>query len=200
MRLQKKAIVRAETVVVACLVILGAALPVSAGGLSSSVQKQTMSPNETHFFPLGELSPGEVAFGITTPVAGLPGNFDTPDTELATFFEDDVGPGDILFFILTYNDDSLADTNTVAGDSFGSLFRLESPVQDRFTVGVTGFADTFENVGHGEQGDYLLTLGHVDPSSLGGDFPDNDTANDTLAGADLLTRIIHKRCGVRGVV
>ncbi|MDP6546549.1 MAG: PEP-CTERM sorting domain-containing protein [Phycisphaerae bacterium] len=166
--------------------LAASAIQAGAGVLGSSVTQATLSPDETQFYPLGELSAGEVVFGITTPVSGLPNGFDTPDTQVATFFEDDLGPGDLSLLWLTANDDSDADNN-VSSDSFGSLFRLEAGPQDRYSVGVTGFDDFFEGTGHPEQGDYLLTIGHVDPSSLGGDFADTEPANNTRAGADLLT-------------
>ncbi|MEM9353918.1 MAG: hypothetical protein AAGA92_12970 [Planctomycetota bacterium] len=164
----------------------------SANGacISSSLQRETISPDETQFFSLGALEFGDVVFGITTPIEGVPFDFDTPDTQVATFFTDDVGPGDLSPFILTINDDSDADNNLDAdngneGDSFGSLFRLEA-MEDEFSVGVTGFDDDFEGTGHNESGDYLLTIGHVDPTSLGGDFADTDGVNELMSGADVL--------------
>ncbi|MEN1678545.1 MAG: PEP-CTERM sorting domain-containing protein [Planctomycetota bacterium] len=172
--------------------VVGAAASTAAlgAGISSSLQRETLSPDETQFFSLGSFATGEVVFGITTPIEGVPFDFDTPDTVVATFFSSDVGPGDLSPFVLTINDDSDADNNLDApngndGDSFGSLFRLETMADD-FTVGVTGFGDDFEGAGHGESGDYLLTIGHVDPTSLGGDFADSDGANEMMAGADLL--------------
>lgn len=45
----------------------------------------------------------------------------------------------------------------------------------------------FDATNHNEQGDYLLTTGVVDPTSLGGDFADTDGVNETRGGADLLT-------------
>ena len=164
---------------------------VNAAGISSSVSVETLAPDTTQFFDLGELTAGQVALGITTPVAGLPFDFDTPDTQLATLFTSDVGPGDLSPFLLTANDDSDADNNTDApngngGDSFGSLFRLEARFTDEYTVAVTGFDDDFEGTGHNEEGDYLLTLGLVDPTSLGGDFADTDGTNELMSGADVL--------------
>ena len=173
--------------VIAVLALLTAwAMQACAAGIASSITQATLSPNDTQFYPLGELNVGEVVFGITTPVSGLPNDFDMPDTDVATFFEDDVGPGDLSWLWLTANDDSEADNN-VSSDSFGSLFRLEAKFQDRYTVGVTGFDDFFEGTGHSQQGDYLLTMGHVDPLSPGGDFADTDATNSALGGADLLT-------------
>ena len=157
-----------------------------AAGISSSVSRHTLLSDETQFFDLGTLNDGEVAFGIITPVSGLPFDFDTPDTMLATFFTAEVGPGDLSSSILTINDDSDADTNVLEDESLGSLFRLEA-FEDEYTVGVTGFDDGFTGSGHDQEGDYLLTLGVVDPDSLGGDIADTDGTNELLSGADLLT-------------
>ena len=163
---------------------LGSAMA-NAGSISSDVSRHALAPDQTQLFPLGELNVGEVVFGITTPVSGLPNDFDDPDTQVATFFESDLGPADLSSLILTANDDSDADNN-VSSDALGSLYRLEAAFQDRYVVGVTGFDDFFTGSGHGEQGEYLLTMGHIDPTTPGGDFSDSDATNDSRAGADTL--------------
>lgn len=157
-----------------------------AGAILSSVTRQTLNPVATDFFALGQRTAGEVAFGLATPISGLPADFDTPDTVLATFFTADVGPGDISADIITINDDSDADNNSPGGDSFGSLFRIEIPVDDDYSVGVTGAPNFFDDFPHNQQGDYLMTFGVVDPSTAGGDFLDSDGSNESLAGADVL--------------
>lgn len=159
----------------------------NAGAISSSVSRHTLTPDSQQFFDQGEIPAGNILFGMTTPIGGLPDNFDTPDTLMGTFFTSDVDPGGTSFPPLTLNDDSEADNNTPAGDAFSSLFRLEAPVTDNYTVGVTGTGNFFDGAPHSEQGDYFLTVGHIDPSSLGGDFADTDGTNETLSGADVLS-------------
>lgn len=144
------------------------------------------SGTDVDFFSVQALT-GQVVFGVVTPIAGLPNDFDTPDTMLATF--------DSLGSPLTFNDDSDADTNlpSPADESLGSLFRLEAPGTDVYGIGVTGFDDEdfdgFDDFGgnvdpHGNVGAYAITVGRVDPMTLGGDFADTDPLNDTRSGAD----------------
>ena len=167
----------------ACAVWCAGVTPADAAALGSAVSLETLEVDEEAFFSLGTLDEGTVALGITTPLADLPFSFDFPDTIVATFLEDAFGPGAPA--LLTINDDSSADDN-LDDDNLSSLYRFEAPETGEYTVGVTGFPNFFFGDPHDEEGDYLLTTGEVDPSSLGGDFADTDGVNETIAGADPL--------------
>ena len=142
---------------------------------------------------------GQVLFGIVTPLAGLPDDFDGPDTIAVTFTSAGTP--------LTYSDDLEAETNVPAGDSLGSGFRLLAPAADTYAIGVGGFRDeNFDGLDdqgdpgngvppatapQGEVGRYALTVGRIDPATLGGDFADTEASvgggllgNNTIAGAD----------------
>lgn len=166
-----------------CAVGLAATPSTFAAGLSSAVSVETLTPDAEDFFSLGALDAGTVALGMTTPVSGLPFDFDFPDTVMATFLEDGAGPG--VPALLTINDDSSADDN-LFDETLGSIYRFEAPETGEYTVGVTGFPNFFDGEPHDEEGDYLLTTGEVDPTSLGGDFADTDGVNESIAGADAL--------------
>lgn len=174
-----------------CLALLSAVIATPAAFATlASVEVQTLSPDTRNFTSLGALTAGQVAFGITTPLVGLPVDFDTPDTLMATFYTSDVGPGPIGFAALTFNDDSEADTNPpVEDESYGSIFRLEAPANDDYTIGVTGVDDGFFTGSHTESGRYGLTVAVVDPATPGGDFADTEgaTGNDSRTGADSIT-------------
>lgn len=160
------------------------ALPAQAGAISRSVTFATLVPNDTDFFSQGEVQAGNVIFGITTPLANQPNDFNSPNTQLATFVEGNLGTQ------LTFNDDSLAHYEpgqALNEGALSSLFRLQAESTNNYIVGVTGFDDQFSGSGHNEEGNYLLTTGHVDPSSTGGDFNDTDADNDFFTGADLIT-------------
>lgn len=160
------------------------ASPAHAGAISSAITGASLAPNDSDFFNQGQVNEGNVIFGITTPIGGLPNDFNTPNTQLATFVQGNLATQ------LTFNDDSLAHFEpgqSSTEGSLGSLFRLKVDSTDTYLVGVTGFDDQFSGSGHNESGNYLLSTGHVDPSTTGGDFADTDPTNDVFSGADVIT-------------
>jgi hypothetical protein len=155
-----------------------------AGAVARSITKADLIANDTDFFSQGEVLEDNVIFGIVTPVAAPTSQFSTPNTQVATFIEGNLGNP------LTFNDDSLAHYQAgqdYESGSLGSLFRLKSEMTNNYTVGVTGSNDGFTGSGHNQAGDYLLTVGHVDPLTGGGDFADTDPQNDVLGSADVIT-------------
>jgi len=115
---------------------------------------------------------------MTTPLAGLANNFDEPDT-IASLRGG--GP-------LTFNDDHNAGSNVPAGDSLGSLWRLQAPGSGTFHIGVSGtggeqFDGSASGSGHVETGRYALTTARIGAGVPGGDFGDG-IGNQTTGGAD----------------
>jgi hypothetical protein len=157
------------------------ALPLLAAGTAVENRATLAAPdNDVDFFSV-PLSTGEVLLGMTTPLATLPADFDTPDTMAG------VHVGGVQ---MTFSDDDGAheSPDPTPGILQGSLFRYHATSIGTHHIAVTGF-DDFEFDGdasgdtHTETGDYIVTAGRVDPTVLGGGFTDTDTAgaNDTTA-------------------
>jgi hypothetical protein len=129
------------------------------------------------------LDAGEVLFGMVTPLAGLPTSFTPPDTVVGVF--DDTGAR-------TFNEDDDAGELADIELGYGSVFRFLSPAAADYRIGVSGSSDyEFDGAASGEShtetGGYVLTAGRVDPAVPGGGFVDTDPANQTAAGADLIS-------------
>jgi len=129
------------------------------------------------------LAAGEVLFGMVTPLAGLPTSFTPPDTVVSVF--DDTGAR-------TFNEDDDAGELADIEQGYGSVFRFLSPAAVDYRIGVSGSSDyEFDGAASGEShtqtGGYVLTAGRVNPAVPGGGFVDTDPANQTAAGADLIS-------------
>jgi hypothetical protein len=166
---------------VGCVVMAMACVPAWGGAQDSGILLDTMLPNDVRLFDFGSIPAGDVLFGMTTPIEGLP-TTDEPDTTVGTFLSSDA----TFSSPFTFNALSNAGDNTL-GALDGAVFRVETPATDSYTVAVTGDGDEFDGFGHTESGNYLLSYGQIDPTSLGGDFADNDSTNDTSGGADTIS-------------
>jgi hypothetical protein len=158
------------------------ALPLSPGTAIANRAALVSPGNDVDFFSVA-LTTGDVLFGMTTPIADVPTTFDVPDTMAAVL------SGGVY---QTFDDDDFADELPNAGINLGSLFRYQATTTGPHHIGITGFGDYgFDGPdsgnSHSETGDYILTVGHIDPAVLGGDFEDTDPANDLSSGADLIT-------------
>ena len=144
-----------------------------------------LSPgNDVDFFS-NQLDTLQVFMGMTTPIAGLPGNFGAPDTILKLVVPLPMPATDVIF------SDNDGGSELPGAVNRGSLFRFVAPMGGQYPVGISGAGDLeFDGAnteaGHVESGSYLLTAARVVPSNLGGDFGDTDPANSTSAGADLV--------------
>ncbi|HUS39077.1 MAG TPA: PEP-CTERM sorting domain-containing protein [Pirellulales bacterium] len=154
-------------------------------GNNAILNLASMSPaNDVDFFS-NDLQTGEVFMGMTTPIAGLPGNFGAPDTILKLVVPLPMPATDVIF-----SDNDLG-SELPGGANRGSLFRFVAPMGNVYPVGISGAGDLeFDGAntgaGHAEMGDYLLTAATLRPSIPGGDFGDTEPNNDTSAAADLV--------------
>jgi hypothetical protein len=95
--------------------------------------------------------------------------------------------------LLTYSDDDDAgELPEPASGNRASLFRFYSSSANTYHIGVSGYDDqefdgVTTGVGHPEVGAYALTVARINPTVLGGAFPDNDLTNGSIAGADPIT-------------
>jgi probable HAF family extracellular repeat protein len=78
------------------------------------------------------LDAGEVLFGMVTPLAGLPANFQSPDTMVSVFDDSQTR---------TFSENDFASELPDFGEGRGSLFRFESPATAVYRIGVSGCCD-----------------------------------------------------------
>jgi hypothetical protein len=176
-----------------CIATVLAMAPAAlAGGPSASVEHRVLRQNQIDFVEIGDLELGDVAFGITTPIAlNMPGEFRMPDTELASYRTSDLSRTDYRDFFFTHNDDADADHNLSSNDSYGSLYRLQPLFATNHSIAIGGSGTLFpgDTDAHNESGDYLLTTARVRPTDgVDSVIPDTESGvgNDTIGTADLL--------------
>jgi len=132
--------------------VMTAAIQMTEGPLISSdsgILVFTSGGGDIDYIGIGGLVAGDVVTMSTTPL-GDPPDFESPDTIVGLF--------DSSGTMLCMFDDAYNNQLDAFLMGYGSLCRLEIPVDGDYFVGVTGYSESAFDGSHGEQGSYALTV------------------------------------------
>jgi hypothetical protein len=104
---------------------------------------------DTDYLGIGDLIAGDVVTASTTPLLDPP-DFESPDTILGLFDSNET--------MLCVYDDAFNNELDEFPMGYGSLCRLEIPVDGDYFVGVTGFSAAPFDGAHFEEGPYAVTV------------------------------------------